>query len=571
MKVPTCKEELKANRKDEQGAAMVMVLLVVFLLLVACAGLILESALNSANVTDAVAEQQAYHAAESGIQRTLDVLRGNVPPNPLLDSSESASHLNNKIDYSKALALATSNSPGDTSTVPRLSRWVTYDGTLTDRIPLGPNANELAYSIELIDPDNAGSLLSFQMSANINGMGNSYTFGSGGNTATISFVSNSVTDLNTSAGSVNTNLGYFKVATTGSGATLPDDIRFVLDFRMTKPYSALRSIRGSIYKGTFTNNSVGTASVQFDSIVNELMGCDVTFPSRTLNLNPPNTSGGNTTANVSVTGAEPIRILVRSTGFGPRGASKQLEAVVRKSLFDGLRAPATLMLVGDTPNFNFSPGNSANVAYSGEDVAIPNTIIPPVGTTNDTNLNTVWNEFNLNGSGFKGDLTGLPANVNDELPAWLRSTYNLDSVVRALREAAQLAGRYFPSGTNPGHFGNGATGTGITFCDGDCQLSGSGGGILISTGKLTLKGNFTFNGMIIVTGPDGLLRNGGGNGTLQGNAVVAPYDPNNLAAGFMSPKYAITGGGNSTMVYNSSSLNNGLVAVSNFVLGVAEK
>lgn len=571
MKTPDRQSNRLNDRKGERGAAMVVVLLVAFLLLVASAGLILESALNSANVTDAVSEQQAYHAAESGIQRTLDVLRGNVNPSPLLDGSKPADHLNNKIDFSRAVALSTSNLPGDTSTTARLSRWIPYNPSLTDRIALGPNVNELAYSIEIVDPDNAGSLISFTTTANINGSGSSHTFGSGGNTARIAFVGNSVNDLNVSSGSASTNIGYFDVSTTGSGATISDEIRFVIDYRMTKPYSAIRSIRGSIMPGTITNNSMGTVSIQFDSIINELMGSDIAFPSRTLSLNPPNTSGGDTTANVSVTSAEPIRLLIRSTGFGPRGASKQLEAVVRKSLFDGLRAPATLMLVGDTPSFSFSPGNSANVAYSGEDVAIPNTIIPPVGTTNDTNLATVWNEFNLNGTGFKGDLTGLPANVNTELPAWLRSPANLDAIVRSMREVAQLAGRYYPNGVQPPHFGNSSTGTGITFCDGDCQLSGGGGGILISTGQLTLKGNFSFNGMIIVTGPDGLLRNGGGNGTLQGNAVVAPYDPGNLAGGFLSPKYGITGGGTSTMVYNSSSLNNGMVAVSNFVLGVAEK
>jgi len=85
-KVDTERVQL-TERNSEKGAAMVMVLLVAFLLLVASAGLILEAALNSANVTDATAEQQAYNAAESGLQRTLDVLRGNTFPSVLLDSS----------------------------------------------------------------------------------------------------------------------------------------------------------------------------------------------------------------------------------------------------------------------------------------------------------------------------------------------------------------------------------------------------------------------------------------------------------------------------------------------------
>ena len=77
--------------------------------------------------------------------------------------------------------------------------------------------------------------------------------------------------------------------------------------------------------------------------------------------------------------------------------------------------------------------------------------------------------------------------------------------------------------------------------------------------------------MIIVTGSGGLERSGGGNGVLRGNTVVAPYNAANLNAGFLAPKYNISGGGSSTIRFDSSSVANGMTAVSNFVLGVAEK
>ena len=60
--------------------------------------------------------------------------------------------------------------------------------------------------------------------------------------------------------------------------------------------------------------------------------------------------------------------------------------------------------------------------------------------------------------------------------------------------------------------------------------------------------------------------------------VVAPYfnssvspttDP--VSATFLAPQYDLSGGGNSEIRYNSSTVAGGLVAVSNFVLGVAEK
>ena len=56
------------NRDGEKGAAMVMALMITFLLLVASAGLIMESSMNTQNVTDATAEQQAL--AEALVERS---------------------------------------------------------------------------------------------------------------------------------------------------------------------------------------------------------------------------------------------------------------------------------------------------------------------------------------------------------------------------------------------------------------------------------------------------------------------------------------------------------------------
>src|SRR5437763_484188 len=120
------------SREGEKGAAMVMALMVSFLLLAASAGLLMESALNTQNVSDATSEQQAYNAAESGIQSAVNVLRGHVVPNPLLDATKPATNDANKITFARALKLTTSDTSTDTSTSPRLSRWLNYDSTCTD-------------------------------------------------------------------------------------------------------------------------------------------------------------------------------------------------------------------------------------------------------------------------------------------------------------------------------------------------------------------------------------------------------------------------------------------------------
>ena len=180
---------------------------------------------------------------------------------------------------------------------------------------------------------------------------------------------------------------------------------------------------------------------------------------------------------------------------------------------------------------------------------------------------------------FNGTVIGAPSDVSTEMPYWLSSPVALDTVVKSLATVAQSSGTYFPSGQTPTSFGDNATAQGITFCDGNCSLTGNGGGILVVTGQLTFSGSFSFNGLIIVTGAGGVLRSGGGNGTIQGNIVVSPYTGSGIGDGvdpaasatFLSPQYDLSGGGDSTVVYNSSSVAGGLVAVSNFVLGVVEK
>ena len=172
------KQTTKTSREGERGATCVMVLLISSLLLVAVAGLLMESSMNTADVTDATAEEQAYYAAESGIQSVVNVLRQNtvLPNGSLLDASKPTTDPANKIDYSKATRLSSSNITNPTAAQSaaasppldckaRLSRWMTYDTTYTDRVVLGDPpyspANGFAYSVEVSDPDNVGGTISY--------------------------------------------------------------------------------------------------------------------------------------------------------------------------------------------------------------------------------------------------------------------------------------------------------------------------------------------------------------------------------------------------------------------------
>ena len=561
---------MKANqinkKENEKGAAMVMVLLISLLLLTASAGLLMESSMNTQNVSDATAEQQAYNAAESGLQATINVLRGH---------SEYQKAGTDTINFRKAVTPATSNKVGDSSPKARLSRWLDYnyasDGSLNhDRVKLGTGTNYL-YDVTVTDPDETGSIIAFKAE------GQFY------NSATKTWVSNltlktspnvtlyfdnytTSSNLDVTTGSASTKFGTFRFnSTTGTTITIPEDIRFRIVITMTAPYSSTKVIRGSIKQ---TANA-GSIQFDYDSTDYDVRGSLFRIASDPMDLN----LGAQADINGTVSQAEPYRVVVRAVGYGPRGARKELEATVQKNFFNGLSAPATLTLIGvqsskTNGDFTFKPGTSTNVTYSGDDFA--STLnIPSIGTTNDANLKTISDELSVNSV---KTVPNPPAeNVTTEVPFWLETTKNLNDTINDLRTVAKASDKYFTAGQAPSNFGNVSTATGITFIDGDAEFSGNGGGILVCTGKLTLHGNFSFNGLIIVTGAGGVQRSGGGNGTLRGNTVIAPYDPANINAGFMAPKYHISGGGTSTIRYDSSSLANGMTAVSNFVLGVAEK
>ena len=125
----------EANKK-QRGAALITVLLISTLLLVTGGALVLVTGLSTRTAIDATAEMQAYYAAESGLQDTLNVLRGNVNPQPSMPG-------NSKINFLKAITPNDSNRPGDGTGLRHLSGWLNYNvndaNGLPDRVALTAN------------------------------------------------------------------------------------------------------------------------------------------------------------------------------------------------------------------------------------------------------------------------------------------------------------------------------------------------------------------------------------------------------------------------------------------------
>jgi hypothetical protein len=124
------------DRTNERGAALIITLLVATALLVAGGALIQITSRSARNAIDSTAETQAYYAAEAGLNVALNVLRRNVPSNPVGKQ-------------------ATFQNAVDNNT---LSPWLNYNTTVggTAAVSLGNCAYSIRVSVPPPDVTPAG-------------------------------------------------------------------------------------------------------------------------------------------------------------------------------------------------------------------------------------------------------------------------------------------------------------------------------------------------------------------------------------------------------------------------------
>lgn len=554
------------KNKRETGAALVTVLMISVLLTIACIALLSGVGSNSRNSTDVLSETKAYYAAESGLQTTINVLR------------------NKPITYSQA----------DQSGTLENANWLVYDyvnGTdrrviVGDTVGTYTASSGTAYRILVSDPDHSKDKTIFSTVG---------TF-QANNTGTISFPSTTAADrvtltftnvsnclisfANNTHCSPNTAdpnplLSTLQIETFGSGHQLSWSANILINYSIISPRPGTRTIRGIISKASPTAPVVAA----FNN--NALLGADIKL-CHTSTASPCSSFNQSITLPAAAavttipiymftTALEPYRLKVLSTGFGPNGARKQLEAIIQKNFFNDSSPSAPFQTPNPGQGMVFNPGNSSTFSISGVDSA-SGISVPSIAVTDQSGLTAVLNGIPNNNN----NINPPPAIVTDT-PDWMATPQNLDAMVSKLRTTAQNSGRYFVNPSqNLNNVGNYTTGTGITFCEGDCTAGVDGGGILVVTGQLRNVGGFDFKGLIIVTGAEGWLRNGGGGGQIVGNVVIAPYTAADLVSNTYSlpPKYVVTGSGASGILYNEINFDqtlNGTTAISDFMIGFAEK
>ena len=137
----TCKTNTTSNRHGEKGAALVISILIATLLLAVAGTVILTSGMSATTSIEGTAELQAYYAAESGLEATLNVLRGHVAPQGIAGTT--------RMNFRNAVDPKKSNHASDTAAEARLSAWLSYG--VNDRVT--PAGASYSYSVVVMDPD----------------------------------------------------------------------------------------------------------------------------------------------------------------------------------------------------------------------------------------------------------------------------------------------------------------------------------------------------------------------------------------------------------------------------------
>jgi hypothetical protein len=319
------------------------------------------------------------------------------------------------------------------------------------------------------------------------------------------------------------------------------------------PCSPLASCSGTLATGTASiTPSFGVSGIQ---VTNAGSGYSQSNPPL-VTISGGGGSGATAVATVGAGGSYQGRVyLLTSLAVTASGARAMVQAetgVIYDKFTLGLGGALTLA----GPNPSFGTPNSNPFQIIGKDcptcAPVPagcnTTAVPPkdaIGIYDPTNakdpsaVQTVIGDLakpnNYIGANSAPDVHN--ANLGTMTAADLNAFVNSVTSVATYSYGSNPSSIYLGSTANPA----------IDVVNGDFRLGpDTGYGILVVTGTLTLSGNYSWNGLILVIGSGASVMNGGGNGQITGGVFVA-----NTAGGTLnSPTANWNGGGGNGIQYD---------------------
>lgn len=453
------------SRNNEKGIALVTVVLLLMLLMVVCGAIILITSVSNITTIDAVAEKQAMRAAETGMQRTLNLLRGN-------GNGEALS-------FKKAAIRTLSNTASDWVPYPRLSKWLNYNypSTQPDRVTLTSGytpANGLAFSVKTVAPDAIPSVV-------------------------------------------------------------PTPNPNFVDGPVIKPESGIKPDKPSWHPWNCAHCSWDYTHCSMYNPPNNGTYRGDGYGCRHKHCTPPAAGTG---ANDGYQ-----RLLIKVTGYGPRGAKKELELMVKIAIFELEGEPLIFMRgTSDTTTANLKITDNPEVKFnSNESIAFT--------LTKNADIDAIKAKIDLDDKvKIEGKGDDFEIETDFDYIKWLKTADEAKNLVNDLEQDAKARERYFTS------YPTGNAGTDklpkFTFISGNAELSGDGAGLLVVTGNLTINKNFKYKGLVLLLG-QGRLDVTGGDSKIEGAIVMAKFG---LTDDFMQPTINLSGYGKFEAKYEKSKI-----------------
>jgi len=278
-------------------------------------------------------------------------------------------------------------------------------------------------------------------------------------------------------------------------------------------------------------------------------------------------------------------LLVQATGYGPKGAVKKMEMIVKRTTFDYDNAASVITMVGPsdgTAPMTYAFTQDKDHAYKQGDLFPGSTTtIAAFGFSSSADKTKADNYIAAahNGTKVVDDQKTILLD-STTLPPSMQSADDSRVFLAELQSQASMMGRYFTTSSPPAAGTYGADASPVfTFVDGDFTVPDGkkGGGLLVVTGTLTLAGNGSWDGLILVLGDDPSGNAAKFKVTLNKNAylhgalVIAPFHRSAISGSpFVAPSFDNSAGGDTVFQYDSGEVRDAIYTIAPRVVGVHE-